>query len=437
MAPGGFQATPGDGYVLLNWTPPLVDGGTRITGYSIYRGMTATSIYPFTSCNSTAIYFRDHEVLNGITYYYAIASVNVIGESGMSVLLSARPRGLPSPPTNVQAFAFDGLVSLTWGPAESDGGDPILSVMIYREEGEGGAILLDTIDPDFDAYSDGTVTNGISYRYYLSSVSAAGEGKWSPPADALPIGLPTAPRSLALNLSSGVISLRWDPPQNDGGSDIIRYIIYRSTDNGTAVVLCRVSGSVRTVTDSTASHGSDVTYWVSAANEFGEGPRSGPASVHIPGPSEGPTEWLFAIIGIVIVGLVIVGALIGIIMIRRSGPAAPSVGRAMAGPSPGPAPGGSEGPSVPQKEPDLPMDRDFVSAMLPSAIGQSTKDNHDLPPPEEQYPRPSYKEYIDHMMPSLGDGHPVLDDVMIPSAGADPVPEEGIPGSVNNSDPIL
>ncbi|UCG68470.1 MAG: fibronectin type III domain-containing protein, partial [Thermoplasmata archaeon] len=100
-APMDLTATAGDSYVNLTWNAPASDGGSPITIYRIYRGTSSDSLNLLIEVGDV-LYFNDTGVNNGITYYYKVSAINVIGEGPLSDGddVSATPSSLINqPPT--------------------------------------------------------------------------------------------------------------------------------------------------------------------------------------------------------------------------------------------------------------------------------------------------------------------------------------------------
>ncbi len=90
-APTSPSATGGGGVINVKWTTPS-DGGSAITGYEIYRGLSSNPTTLLTTLGVTNSY-HDTEVTNGTTYYYRVKAVNAIGSSAYSSSVSANPAG--------------------------------------------------------------------------------------------------------------------------------------------------------------------------------------------------------------------------------------------------------------------------------------------------------------------------------------------------------
>src|SRR5207244_11994079 len=144
------------------------------------------------------------------------------------------PASPPSAPTNLVATVGNAQVGLTWQAPTSNGGSPITNYKIYRGTTSGGETLIATIGNQL-SYSDGGLTNGVTYYYQVSAVNNAGEGPKSNEASATPTAPatpPGAPQGLVTTAGHATVTLTWSPPSSNGGSPITNYRIYRGTASG-------------------------------------------------------------------------------------------------------------------------------------------------------------------------------------------------------------
>src|SRR2546421_362491 len=193
-APQGLSASPGDATVTLTWSAPSSNGGSPITNYRIYRATTSGG-ETLKATIGNALTYTDTAVTNGVTYYYQVSAVNNVGEGPRSNEASATPTAPATPPGAPQslvATAGDATVTLTWSAPSSNGGSPITNYRIYRGTSSNGETLKATIG-NVLTYTDTTVTNGVTYYYQFSAVTAAGEGPRSNEASATPSPPPPPP----------------------------------------------------------------------------------------------------------------------------------------------------------------------------------------------------------------------------------------------------
>jgi len=81
--PLAFVAQAGQNNISLSWAPPQYTGGHPLTGYNIYKGLSAGGETLLAS-TSTARAYVDSNAKVGVSYYYYVKAVNSLGESDAS-----------------------------------------------------------------------------------------------------------------------------------------------------------------------------------------------------------------------------------------------------------------------------------------------------------------------------------------------------------------
>jgi fibronectin type 3 domain-containing protein len=171
-APISLAAEGRDGSVLVTWMPPDWDGGRPVTGYLLFTVVDGVNVKQIAQTGSDETEFIHDGLVNGEVYVYAVKAVTIVGESGISGLVEARPVGPPSEPLDIQAFWTGDHVVLTWDIPNTDGGTSILGYMVQRADRDGGNWTRVT-DP---TYTDPTAEPGTTYNYTIYGYNAAGDG---------------------------------------------------------------------------------------------------------------------------------------------------------------------------------------------------------------------------------------------------------------------
>lgn len=87
---------------------------------------------------------------------------------------------------------------------------------------------LTTLTAAIFQYTDSSVTAGIAYRYFVSAYNVlGGEGDMSAGLEVTPINEPNAAAApLLVTKGKEFITVKWVPPTDMGGSEVIKYILY-------------------------------------------------------------------------------------------------------------------------------------------------------------------------------------------------------------------
>jgi fibronectin type 3 domain-containing protein len=172
----------------ITWSPPARDGGSAVTSYQIYRGVSPNALLFLAS--TPALEHLDTTAVRGITYYYAVAAINVIGEGARgSVASAAVPLpSLPAPPLDLVARAESGKAYLTWSAPDSNGGSPVIGYRIFR--GATPEMMAFIATADGTSYEDFGLQDGGTYIYAVAAVNEVGEGERT---DGVAVTMPTNP----------------------------------------------------------------------------------------------------------------------------------------------------------------------------------------------------------------------------------------------------
>lgn len=286
--PRNISVTAGDGYVHLNWIPPYYGYNTSFLKYNVYRS-TTSGIETFYRNTNTSKFLLDVNVINNITYFYKLSTINESGEGPLSKELSATPMDgsgkinitKPSMPLDLNASAGDGYVHLIWKKPAFNGNATISYYIIYKGTSSGNLSFHQMI-PNILYFNDTNITNNVTYFYKVSAKNLIGKGPLSNEISATPKKetpekvkktVPTTPRDLEATAYDGFVSLKWNSPRFDGNSSIANYKIYRGNTSIGKKLIFKLN-NILSFNDSNVTNNITYYYEVSAINKIGEGPRS-------------------------------------------------------------------------------------------------------------------------------------------------------------------
>ncbi|MDI6788407.1 MAG: fibronectin type III domain-containing protein, partial [Planctomycetota bacterium] len=264
LPPANLSANPfSPSRIDLAWQ----DKSNTETGFEIQRSSSDSFSSPvsFTVIANT-ISYSDTALTENTTYYYRVASYNLVGRSAWSSVDSATTPQVPvSParPLNLTATATSlSQIRLQW----SDDSNNETGFRIERKIGLAGTYeLLTNVSANSTSFLNTGITTGTTYYYRIRAYNIAGPSDWSNEASvAMPVA-PTAPGNLSINLiSSSRADLLWnDNSDNEDGFKIERKVAVSGIYSTIA------TSSVNTYTDSTLADGTVYYYRVWAYNIIG------------------------------------------------------------------------------------------------------------------------------------------------------------------------
>ena len=296
-APSGITATAGDGEASLNWTAPISNGGTPITGYRVEKsvGGGAWTLVGTFAGTSTIV----SGLTNGVPVSFRVSAVNAAGVGLADGPVSALPMRAPDAPTAVTAVGLDAAVVLTWVAPVAIGGAPIVGYSVEQTTNGGvtwTTVIADTGNPALMTSIVG-LTNGTEVRFRVRSINIAGISSVpSNIAIALPLGPPTgsdrAPTSPSATPGDGQVALTWTAPLSSGGVPVDGYQIEVSTDGGSTwtVAIADTGTASTSATVTGLTNGTAYAFRVAAIAAGAAGVDSVPVAVQPRGLASAPTN---------------------------------------------------------------------------------------------------------------------------------------------------
>jgi fibronectin type 3 domain-containing protein len=283
-APTGLaaQSGPGQGQISLTWNPAS-SGGTPVTNYRIHSGDTLANI-TFLAEVGNVLTYTDSGHYNGVTRFYKVNAVNMVGPGTLSSHVQGSTFNTPSAPGSfaVTRGPSGGALSLSWSAPSSNGGSPITGYRIYRGPNANELSNLTVVGASPTSYIDSSLGNGQTWTYRVAALNIAGEGTLSSAVTQTTWDVPSQPLSpaVAAGPGGGTLTVSWTAPVFKGGAGsggVTGYRIYRGTVAGADAFLTQV-GNTTTFQDSGLGDGDTRYYRVAALNLAGEGQNSVTAS---------------------------------------------------------------------------------------------------------------------------------------------------------------
>ncbi len=177
-APTNLAAEVDSVLVILTWDPPEDVGSSPILEYNILRGDAIDNLTGFIKIGDPT--FTDSTAPRGTTLFYGVSARNLAGNGPVSnvVEVEVPETTVPSEPRTVAATEKDGVVTLTWGSPQTDGGSAIIGYQILRGTSSGGETQLTTVGVVLE-FEDTGVDRGKTYFYQVRAANDIGPGRAS------------------------------------------------------------------------------------------------------------------------------------------------------------------------------------------------------------------------------------------------------------------
>lgn len=254
------SAVRGDGSATVTWqaVPESLNGGTAITGYTVRS--TPDGI----TCVTTSTTCVVSGLTNGVSYRFAVMTMNDVGASPASDSSEAvTPAGIPFAPGTVWSQVGNAQLTVSWNAANGNG----LAVTRYVVTSTPGGKTCSTDQTT-------CVITGLSNMtmYTFSVVSESALGLSAPSAESAPVmpsDIPGAPKiTKATSTGVGKVLITWDPALGNG-SRITKYEVSWAAGKVAKFSPWKSVGTLKKWTSSTWKKGQPYLFKVRATNAVG------------------------------------------------------------------------------------------------------------------------------------------------------------------------
>lgn len=248
--PLNFTATSQNQSLLLNWDAPS-DGGSVITGYSIYttdvsgnyvdasgninaiQNFLLTSTDVLTNTQMTVSKIRGVSLTNGTTYTFNIKAKNSVAGFSPVATVTGTPATNPGAPTSVVATLGNASASVAFTAPASNGG---LAITSYTATSTPGSFTAtNAVSPIIVT----GLTNGTPYTFTVTATNSGGLTSVASAASnsVTPGTVADAPTISSVVQGINLITLNWTTGGSNGGYDVTAYKILSTTNGVTTTYL--------------------------------------------------------------------------------------------------------------------------------------------------------------------------------------------------------
>ena len=281
--PLAVVAVAGNASAAVSWSAPSTDGQSPpITAYNVTTSPAGGSC-PATAtlgCTVTGL-------TNGTSYTFKVTATNGVGPGPASAPSNAViPGTAPAAPARVTAVPEPGAAGVVWTAPVN----PAIVITGYT---------VTSSPPGGSCTTTGAIgckvtglTNGVLYSFTVTATNTFGTSAASTSNSVTPVTVPDPPTGASATGGNGQALVTWLAPANTGSLPILHYTVTSSPGGFT----CTTNGALGcTVTGLT--NGSSYAFTVVAANSYGPGAPSTPASAIIPATVPGAPPSVVAVAG--------------------------------------------------------------------------------------------------------------------------------------------
>ncbi|ESO04852.1 hypothetical protein HELRODRAFT_191479 [Helobdella robusta] len=229
--------------LTIEWTDPVSDGGDPIHSYVIEKKESKSSHW--ISIAHVPATERRHVIKNlqsSCSYFVRVAAENSEGvgyyREFTEPVTPTKPKDLPSAPLNFKIEnATRESVTLSWLHPSESGGVPLAGFQVEQQEGcVGGSGVMSKwhtvgrLDSYTTQYTVHGLVQGLEYNFRVRAENAVGVGSAcglaNPIVPSNLLSRPLPPAMLeVVSTTHDSITLSWLPPESDGGSKILSYVV--------------------------------------------------------------------------------------------------------------------------------------------------------------------------------------------------------------------
>ena len=245
-------------------SPDQQDAIAQIYGLGITTGTTPTTFSPRAGVT------REQMASFIARLYRTLTNTTAEAPSG----LTTEPSGLTTEPSG-----DDGTeLTVTWEGPSFTGGNTVTGYFVQWKSGDEDYATTRQQSSRVTTTTIPGLTKGTEYTLRVAAVNA--NGPWSVETTGTPAVAPGLVSNFNVESGNMELTLTWEPPTDDGGSDITGYLVEWTANRRVDPLDFEVEDpTLRTHTitglqNTTAANPSEYYVWITAVNAAGRGPRT-------------------------------------------------------------------------------------------------------------------------------------------------------------------
>nr|XP_006823014.1 PREDICTED: titin-like [Saccoglossus kowalevskii] len=287
--------------MTLTWTPPMDDGGSKISGYTIEKRERFSTRWD--KVNKYVISETTYTVTDlkeGKEYEFHVAAENKAGLGTYSEpsdsVVAKPPYDVPGPPGTPKVSDIVATsMKLTWTEPDDDGGSPVTGYFVEKKEQFSTRwTRVNKTAVSETSFTVEKLTEGDEYEFRVCAENKAGVGQPSkstgPHTAKPPYAVPDAPgKPKVMEATEKSMTIKWTEPESDGGAKITSYVIEQKDEFSSrwSKVSMEPKMTDTTFTVTKLSEGSEYQFRVAAENKAGVGKYSEPSDPKVAKPPYG------------------------------------------------------------------------------------------------------------------------------------------------------
>jgi len=258
--------------IVSSFVTPANNGGSNVTGYNLYH---STDNITFTQIATNQTTDQTTTVANAGTYYFKAEAISNAGTGVLSSAFTIATPTVPNAPsitlTIPDPHASPFSINSSFTVPANDGGSNVTGYNLYTSDDN---ITFTQIATNVTADQTTVVATAGTYYFKAEAINLIGTGVLS---SAFTIATPTVP-STPLNATSNILALdvtpynvtvTWNTPTSNGGSNLTGYDVYRKQGNASPIFITNTTAL--TIVDTVPSLlNTNFTYEIYAVNNVGQ-----------------------------------------------------------------------------------------------------------------------------------------------------------------------